>query len=365
MYGTSSVPCNNSESEGHRELGQYDDTSQQWTTYWPCSSRSIPKFNPYTLPFGVPETPSVSTAFDASTSSVPCNNSESEGYRELGQYDDTSQQWTTYWPCSSRSIPKFNPYTLPFGVPETPSVSTAFDASTSSVPCNNSESEGHRELGQYDDPSQQWTTDWPYSSPSFNNFNPYPPPPVVPETASVFHAFDASLPSVFSSNPVFQTVHDHSTTPYHASLRSVAQPPVNEWRASSPPLVNSGLPSTTLSLPVRDTCPSQQAPSFVREDNNIPQPEHIPSSDDNRVVRPQIATAATRRAAARRRLHQPKHICKVCGSRFTSKPNRDRHVRAHFGERPFACECGTAFTSKNDLKRHRRSSGHRHPNTLN
>ncbi|KAF9489188.1 hypothetical protein BDN71DRAFT_1456522 [Pleurotus eryngii] len=115
---------------------------------------------------------------------------------------------------------------------------------TSFIPRNDSESEGHCELGQYDDPSQQWTTDWPYSSPSFNNFNPYPLPPVVPETPSVFTAFNASLPSVCSSNPVSQTIYDHSTTPYHASLCSAAQPAVNEWRASSPPLVNSGLPST-------------------------------------------------------------------------------------------------------------------------
>ncbi|KAF9489176.1 hypothetical protein BDN71DRAFT_1593626 [Pleurotus eryngii] len=231
---------------------------------------------------------------------------------------------------------------------------------TSFIPCNDSESEGHRELGQYNDPSQQWTTDWPYSSSSFHNFNPYPLSFGVLETPSVFTAFNASLPSVFSSNPVFQTVYDHSTTPYHASLRSVAQPAVNEWRA---PLVNSGLLSTTLSPPVWDTWPSQQAPSFVREDYNVPQPEHILPSD-NSIVRPQIATAATKRAAAKRRLHHLKHICKVCGSGFTSKPNRDRHVRAHYGERPFACECGMAFTSKNDLKRHRRCPGHRDPNTL-
>lgn len=232
------------------------------------------------------------------------------------------------------------------------------------IPCNDSGSEGHRELGRYDEPSEHWTTNWSYashSSPSFHNFNPYPLSFGVPETPFVLPAFNASLPSVFSSNPVIQTVRDYSTTPYHASLSSVTQPPVNEWRASSQPLVHSGLPSIS---PPWDTCPSQQAPSFVREDYSVPEPERLPPSDRS-IVRPQIATAATKRAAAKRRLHHPKHICGVCGSRFTSKPNRDRHVRAHYGERPFACECGMAFASKNDLKRHRRCSGHRDPNTLN
>ncbi|KAF7437514.1 hypothetical protein PC9H_004356 [Pleurotus ostreatus] len=235
------------------------------------------------------------------------------------------------------------------------------------IPCNGSESEGHRELGRYDEPSQHWTTNWPYAShpsPSFDNFNPYPLSFGVLETPPVFTAFNASLPSIFSCNPVFQTVYDYSTTPYHASLSSVTQPPVNEWRASSPPLVNSGLPSTALSPLAWDTFPWQQASSFVREDRGVPELEHIPPSDHS-IIRPQIATAATKRAAAKRRLHHPKHICGVCGSRFTSKPNRDRHVRAHYGQRPFACECGMAFASKNDLKRHRRCSGHRDPNTLN
>ncbi|KAF4562494.1 hypothetical protein EYR36_004154 [Pleurotus pulmonarius] len=213
----------------------------------------------------------------------------------------------------------------------------------------------------YDDLSQQWTTNWAYEapphSPSF--LAPYPLSFGVLETPPVLTAFNAP-PPVFASNTAFHPIYDQYTTPYHAHLYSSTQPPVNEWRAPSPPLIDFSFPSNTLSHPGWDTLPLQQATSFVHE----PEVEYLPPSDQ-RVIRPQIATDATKRAAAKRRFHPPRHICDVCGSKFTSKPNRDRHVRAHYGLRPFACECGMAFASKNDLKRHRKCPGHRDPNTLN
>ncbi|KAK3099290.1 hypothetical protein FSP39_002096 [Pinctada imbricata] len=47
-------------------------------------------------------------------------------------------------------------------------------------------------------------------------------------------------------------------------------------------------------------------------------------------------------------------ICDFCGKQFTSKPNRDRHVRYHTGEKPYKCElCNLSFFRGDDLKYHR------------
>ena len=47
-------------------------------------------------------------------------------------------------------------------------------------------------------------------------------------------------------------------------------------------------------------------------------------------------------------------ICGYCGKVFTAKPNRERHVRYHTGEKPYRCElCEESFFRGDDLKYHR------------
>ena len=47
-------------------------------------------------------------------------------------------------------------------------------------------------------------------------------------------------------------------------------------------------------------------------------------------------------------------ICSYCGKAFTSRPNRERHVRYHTGEKPYKCDlCAVSFFRGDDLKYHR------------
>lgn len=47
-------------------------------------------------------------------------------------------------------------------------------------------------------------------------------------------------------------------------------------------------------------------------------------------------------------------ICSYCGKVFTSRPNRERHVRYHTGEKPYKCDlCTASFLRGDDLKYHR------------
>uniref|UniRef100_A0A0B7BG16 C2H2-type domain-containing protein n=1 Tax=Arion vulgaris TaxID=1028688 RepID=A0A0B7BG16_9EUPU len=57
-------------------------------------------------------------------------------------------------------------------------------------------------------------------------------------------------------------------------------------------------------------------------------------------------------------LHK-RYLCEHCRKSFTARPNRDRHVRYHTGERPYKCDlCDMAFFRGDDLKYHRTT---RHP----
>lgn len=47
-------------------------------------------------------------------------------------------------------------------------------------------------------------------------------------------------------------------------------------------------------------------------------------------------------------------ICSYCGKVFTSRPNRERHIRYHTGEKPYKCDlCTASFLRGDDLKYHR------------
>ncbi|XP_052791502.1 uncharacterized protein LOC128225640 [Mya arenaria] len=47
-------------------------------------------------------------------------------------------------------------------------------------------------------------------------------------------------------------------------------------------------------------------------------------------------------------------LCSYCGKAFTSRPNRERHVRYHTGEKPYTCDlCPSSFFRGDDLKYHR------------
>jgi hypothetical protein len=53
--------------------------------------------------------------------------------------------------------------------------------------------------------------------------------------------------------------------------------------------------------------------------------------------------------------HDARFPCEICGQRFTRKINLTGHTRSHFGERPYGCQtCGKKFTRVNDLRRHER-----------
>lgn len=77
------------------------------------------------------------------------------------------------------------------------------------------------------------------------------------------------------------------------------------------------------------------------------------------VIHGTVGTPAILAASERRRTRPRKYACHICGNRYTTKANRDCHVRAHYGIKPFVCPCGTAFTAKADLTRHRKAAAAR------
>lgn len=55
-----------------------------------------------------------------------------------------------------------------------------------------------------------------------------------------------------------------------------------------------------------------------------------------------------------------KHVCEVCGKRFTRPSSLQTHVYSHTGEKPFSCDfegCGRHFSVVSNLRRHRKIHG--------
>ncbi|KAJ8508335.1 hypothetical protein ONZ45_g9393 [Pleurotus djamor] len=88
----------------------------------------------------------------------------------------------------------------------------------------------------------------------------------------------------------------------------------------------------------------------------------LPSTPDNALnvftreapPRQVVSTAAVYQAAERRRSSPHKFFCTLCARGFTAKHNLDRHVAAHYDDRPFICHCRSAFLTIADLRRHQR-----------
>ncbi|KAL4260384.1 hypothetical protein AB1N83_007204 [Pleurotus pulmonarius] len=74
------------------------------------------------------------------------------------------------------------------------------------------------------------------------------------------------------------------------------------------------------------------------------------------VLRHTIGTQATMAHADARRVRPRRYLCDICSYVFTSSTNRARHVRAHYGIKPFGCSpCGISFITNTDLTRHHKS----------
>ncbi|KAL0953178.1 hypothetical protein HGRIS_004433 [Hohenbuehelia grisea] len=135
------------------------------------------------------------------------------------------------------------------------------------------------------------------------------------------------------------------------------------------PLLSNQLPPLglhSLSNDLPDGPPLSPSPYASPSTTSTTFPSHPPTpvsgpgspnvAESSSTYRTIVTTNPTRAAADARRIHPARFGCAHCGQMLTTKANRDRHVLAHTGEKPYKCDCGALFTTRTDLKRHSRST---------